>query len=241
MGVAQSFAQFFAKLEGRFGKNKQTYLQKALETLKLSSGKVGLDDWRDFTVKFKHLIFESGELSEEMAYRTLVQKLPAGLLKWISDKEIEEEKKNPNVGVTFPCEPNQASVKKALGNFAGKAPKALEEISPTKWRVTWEEKQTAEKILSINGQKLKNQVGVMRVKLMEMRLTMEEVMTLITDKLETTERRHLKMPAKEEKEKESKSSRRIRVVEGEQETEALQEKKKSREKKASAESRKIRK
>ena len=68
-------------------------------------------------------------------------------------------------------------------------------MTPSRWRVVFEEKESAENFLSLNGQKISSG-GVIQVRQWETRFTLEQVLAIITEKLEMNQRRALKMPPK---------------------------------------------
>ena len=147
-------------------------------------------------VQFKSLVFDLGQvgdLSDEGAYHILSRKLPEGMWQWVQEDEISDERKYPLFEVTFPCSLNEGSVRGTIERNTGGHLRFVESVSSTRWRVVFDEKCHAEKLLSLSGLKVAGG-GSIFVRQHEKRFSLDEALTLITDRIETAERKTLRKP-----------------------------------------------
>ena len=99
-GELVNFNRYFTHLETKFGRGKPSMLRKSLLELELpAEKKVTLEAWSDFSVKFQNLVHQAG-VGEEEGYQRLLEKV-GGLRKFVIEKELEEEKKTPEVEIIF--------------------------------------------------------------------------------------------------------------------------------------------
>ena len=215
-----TFNQFFTMLETRFRRNRQALMRENLQELRLPQHRATLEDWREFVVKFRFWVVELGDITEESAYTMLTEKLTPGMKHWLTDKELKEEKKHPSVEVVFPAALDESAAKTTVETLSSQTVKKIEHVTGNKWKVTWAEKDGAEKMLRLNGRMVgaQGQQGRLRVQQMETRLRTDEVITYITDRLETSERKSLKIPAKD-----FQQARRTNLVEFSEESAQVQE------------------
>ena len=91
------------------------------------------------------------------------------------------------------------SLKGFITRFSGYEPTSLVDLGGNKWRVAWNNRTAVENMLSRNNFKVEigNQVaGKVRVQPAEARLTLEETVKLITERLDTNARKEMKMSQK---------------------------------------------
>ena len=122
LGKVTNFAQVFTRLEQRFGGTRQSLLRRDLNDLSLGAGRASLEEWREFVVRFKCLIFDLNQLEEmtdEAAYHVLAGKIPPGMWQWVTEKEVEEERKFPILEVCFPCNLNKNSAHASVERNSG--------------------------------------------------------------------------------------------------------------------------
>ena len=117
---------------------------------------------------------------------------------WVAEKECKEVKKNPFLEVIFPIELDTRGAKGALKNLCGEYPKTLDFLGNRKWKVVFEHKEMAEVLLSLNGEVLEGQEKPLKVQQAELRLSLEEAMAVIQEKLETQEMKNLKVGASQQ-------------------------------------------
>ena len=94
-----------------------------------------------------------------------------------------------------------------LEHFGQGKTKSVEEVGKNKFKVVWEEREAAEKVSAMNGKKFTGGNGRLKVQSLEAKLTVQQVFDLITEKLDTSQRKSWKMPNREERE-----TRRTEVV-----------------------------
>ena len=160
---------------------------------------MSLEDWHKFRVDFLTLVSEMGK-SDEAACEDLKRKLPKGMAHWVAKKEVKLENEFPSVEVTMPQAFNIPSLKGFITRFSGYEPTSLVDLGGNKWRVAWNNRTAVENMLSRNNFKVEigNQVaGKVRVQPAETRLTLEETVKLITERLDTNARKEMKMAQKE--------------------------------------------
>ena len=192
-GELVTFARYFTYLDSRFGKSRQSQVRQALAKLELhKDGKqVTLEAWRTFSVQFQNLVQEAG-MSEEDGYEKLNEKI-GGLRNWIIDKELKEEKKAPTVELTFPTPMSREEILGFLQEYVGASPKSLTTLSPTKCKVTYEDKRHAGKVVALNERKVEGSQGrKIRASAVEARVTLWEAINFIQEKLEAEDRKQLK-------------------------------------------------
>ena len=177
---------------------REAHLKKSLGDLDLShEGRVQIDTWRQFVVNFQNLLTEMGGMSEEACYDKLWEKLPQGMRNWLSEEEFEREGEQPPLEISLPIALNDASFARLVAKYSGKPPKEVEILGENRWKVMWEEKdkEPYERMLALNGHFLRNQGGgQLRVQAVEYRMSVQEVLSFLTDKLEMVERKHMRMP-----------------------------------------------
>ena len=122
------------------------------------------------------------------------------MVNWVADKELEEEEKHPRLEVhcsrlNQPL--NSASATATLQRLAGGTLKNLEAIGINKWKTIWNEKEAAEKLMAVNGRVLEGGLGEIKVQQLETRLSFQEVIDLITERLDTNQRKSWKIPQRE--------------------------------------------
>ena len=215
-GAQFTYAQVLARLEARFGLGRQSLCKQDFENLSCGEGKMSLEDWHKFRVDFLTLVSEMGK-SDEVACEDLKRKLPKGMAHWVAKKEVKLENEFPSVEVTMPQAFNLPSLKGFITRFSGYEPTSLVDLGGNKWRVAWNNRTAVENMLSRNNFKVEigNQVaGKVRVQPAETRLTLEETVKLITERLDTNARKEMKMSQKEKGfRKEKEHWRRTQVVE----------------------------
>ena len=92
------------------------------------------------------------ELWEE-GYQRLLENA-GGLRKHVIEKELEEEKKTPQVEIIFPMVLEEEDVVDFLNGEVGDVPKSLLKLIPTTYRATFDAKKTAEKAVGLNERRL---------------------------------------------------------------------------------------
>ena len=167
-------------------------LRKALLELELPSEKrITLEAWRDFSVKFQNLVHQAG-VGEEEGYQRLLEKV-GGLRKHVIEKELEEEKKTPQVEIIFPMVLEEEDVVDFLNGEVGDVPKSLLKLTPTTYRVTFDAKKTAEKAVGLNERRLEGTAQKIRATILQSRANLLDAINFITENLEAEERKAMKM------------------------------------------------
>jgi hypothetical protein len=132
-----------------------------------------------------------------------------GLRNWVVEKELKEERKAPTVEVLFPMGISRDEVMEFLVESVGGPPKTLVMEGTSKCKVTYDDKKLAEKVVCLNERRLEGMGGrKIRAAAVEARMTLDDAISHISQKLEDEERKFMKLGH-------PKEQRRTWVVEGE--------------------------
>ena len=193
-GEVVTYTRYYTYLNTKFGRVCHSQLRQKLQQLELrrEGRSVTLGEWRAFVVAFNRLVFEA-KVTEDEAYERLLEKI-GGLRNWVVEKELKEERKTPTVEILFPMAISREDVLEFLVEAIGGPPKMLIMEGNSKCRVVYDDKKLAEKVVCLNERRLEGMGGrKIRAAAVEARMTLQDAINHISQKLEDEERKIMKL------------------------------------------------